>query len=117
MKTSPALFADLTKKEKSELTDGGGDGKQLKRDDRHKKALEGGGQKGGAGRGGRESNTKKTKNKYRDRVGDEDNMDVSSSNSSKKKASEIPFLTVDQVMNRILDTILSYYVKSSTKIK
>ncbi|XP_066914006.1 E3 UFM1-protein ligase 1 homolog [Clytia hemisphaerica] len=101
IKTSPALFADLTKKEKSELTDTQGDGKQQKKDERHKKALAGGGQKGGAGRGGRESNTKKTKNKYRDRGDADDGDEAANFNTGKKKTSEIPFLTVDQISNEL----------------
>ena len=94
----------MTKKEKSELTDTQGDGKQQKKDERHKKALAGGGQKGGAGRGGRESSTKKTKNKYRDRGDADDGEAEANFNAGKKKTSEIPFLTVDQVLSFSLDT-------------
>jgi hypothetical protein len=61
--------------------------------------MTGGGQKGGAGRGGRESNTKKTKNKYRDR-GRDDEDDESYADvggGQKKKNSELPFLSVNEV--------------------
>eukprot|EP00794_Sanderia_malayensis_P000235 gene235-852_t len=68
VRTSPALFADLSKQERANLTESkGADSKQVKRDERHKKATLGGGQKGGAGRGGRETKTKKVKDKSKGR--------------------------------------------------
>lgn len=75
-----------------------GDGKQAKKDERNKKALAGSGQKGGGGRGARESGTKKTKNKYRDHAkGHDEETEHVSEKSGKNKEKEIPFLTVDEV--------------------
>ena len=81
--------------EKTNLTESTGEGKQAKRDERHKKALAGGGQKGGAGRGSRESSTKKTKNKYRDRMKGGEDEEVTSKKNREEK--ELQFLTQQQV--------------------
>lgn len=89
------MFAELTKQEKSNLTESTGEGKQVKKDERHKKALAGGGQKGGSGRGGRESNTKKTKNKYRDRMKGNEDGEVSA--KKKLEERELVFMTGEQV--------------------
>ena len=113
VKTSPALFAELSKKEKSVLTDSAtGEGKQAKKDERQKKATAGSGQKGGGGRGARESGTKKTKNKYRDRMKGDDDMDDDDDfggKSGKKndRPKEIPFLTTDEVN---LNNITIYWI-------
>ena len=57
--------------------------------------MAGGGQKGGAGRGGRESSTKKLKNKYRDRMkGGEEGEATCKRNREEK---ELQFLTQEQV--------------------
>ena len=95
------MFAELSKKEKTTLAETGtGEGKQFKKDERQKKATAGGGQKGGAGRGGRESGTKKTKNKYRDRVkgNREDDDDCNVGHTGKMKQQELPFLSQDEVI-------------------
>lgn len=89
------MFAELTKQEKSNLTESTGEGKQAKKDERHKKALAGSGQKGGSGRGGRESNTKKTKNKYRDRMKGNEDDEVTIKKKSEEK--ELVFMTGGQV--------------------
>lgn len=97
---SPALFAELTRKEKTELTESGtGEGKQVKREERQKKAVAGGGQKGGAGRGGRESGTKKTKNKYRDRMKGnlDDELDDKQVVKKSGKQQELKFLSEEEV--------------------
>lgn len=95
---------ELSKKEKSVLTDSGtGDGKQAKKDERHKKAQAGGGQKGGGGRGARESGTKKTKNKYRDHAkgGEEDEVAGNERNVNRKHQ-DIPFLSAEEVSAELL---------------
>lgn len=75
-----------------------GDGKQAKKDERQKKALAGAGQKGGGGRGARESGTKKTKNKYRDHMkGNDEDTENISEKAGKKREKEVPFLSVDEV--------------------
>ena len=89
------MFAELTKQEKSNLTESTGEGKQAKKDERHKKALAGSGQKGGSGRGGRESNTKKTKNKYRARMKGNEADEVTIKKNSEEK--ELVFMTGGQV--------------------
>lgn len=100
IKTSPSFFAELTKKEKTDLTDAGtGEGKQSRRDERQKKANAGTGQKGGGGRGSRESGTKKTKNKYHTKKGHDDDMDDSNYTSNKKPTnSTIEFMTEEQIL-------------------
>ena len=98
IKTSPSLFATLTKKEKTMLTDSStGEGKQARKDERQKKAMAGSGQKGGGGRGGRESGTKKTKNKYKNRKGNADDEDDDESHVEKNSKEELNFMSEAQI--------------------
>lgn len=57
--TSPALLAELSKKDLHDLDNKGGTAKQDKKEERRVKATSGGGSKGGGGRGAREVKTKK----------------------------------------------------------
>ncbi|XP_065649420.1 E3 UFM1-protein ligase 1 homolog isoform X2 [Hydra vulgaris] len=101
IKTSPALFAELTRKEKIDVSESGtGDGKQAKKDERNKKANSGSGQKGGGGRGARESSTKKTKNKYRERLKGNENDENEEFADSKKistNSQQVNFFSVEQI--------------------
>ncbi|XP_057308369.1 E3 UFM1-protein ligase 1 homolog isoform X1 [Hydractinia symbiolongicarpus] len=106
IKMSPALFAELTRKEKTELTESAtGEGKQVKREERQKKAVAGGGQKGGAGRGGRESGTKKTKNKYRDRMKGnlDDELDDKQVAKKSGKQQELKFLSEEEIHDVLIE--------------
>ncbi len=102
MKTSPALFAELSKQERANLTESkGGEAKQAKKEERHKKATAGGGQKGGAGRGGRETKTKKAKDKSKGRgKGQQDDSDDDYNDKKPGKDSSqmlLTFMTEEEV--------------------
>jgi len=107
VKTSPTLFADLTRKEKMNLTETDtGEGKQARKDERNKKANQGGGTKGGGGRGARESNTKKVKNKYRDRMkADEEEASNASASQKKGAAGELPFMSLEEIESTLRNNI------------
>merc|ERR1719494_1391025 len=83
VKTSPTLFADLTQK-----------------------ANQGGGTKGGGGRGARESNTKKVKNKYRDRMkADEEEASNASASQKKGAAGELTFMSLEEIESTLRNNI------------
>lgn len=122
MKNSPYLFAELTKKEKTDLTDTGtGDGKQARKDERQKKANAGGGQKGGGGRGSRETSSKKTKNKYKNRKGGDDDDDEECMKASKKSDIEFDFLSEEEIQcileSNLPDTSDDLLIEISSQLK
>eukprot|EP00795_Rhopilema_esculentum_P017681 gene17681-9336_t len=106
IRTSPALFAELSKQERASLTESSkADQKQAKKEERQKKATLGGGQKGGAGRGGRETKTRKVKDKgkykgkgQQDGDDDDDDDEYTDKKSGKDASSMLfSFLPPDEI--------------------
>jgi len=110
IRKSPALFAELSKEERTHLTDSNkSEQKQQKKEERQKKATLGGGQKGGAGRGGRETKTKKVKEKigkYKGKGGQYDDEEVNDEHSEKRVTKStsnmlLNFMTEDEIENHL----------------
>ncbi|XP_032239292.2 E3 UFM1-protein ligase 1 homolog [Nematostella vectensis] len=94
---SPALFAELSKKDLASLKGGGGgaDRREARKEDRRKTASSGG--KGGGsvgGRGGRETKTKKVKKKdFRNRNDEDDTNEA----DSRSNPDELQFMTTEEI--------------------
>ncbi len=114
VRTSPALFADLSKQERANLTESkGADSKVVKREERHKKATLGGGNKGGAGRGSRETKTKKAKDKgkkYGKGHHDDDDDDATTERRSGKDSSQmlLTFMNEEEASILLSDDLIYF---------
>ena len=113
VRTSPALFADLSKQERANLTESkGADSKVVKREERHKKATLGGGNKGGAGRGSRETKTKKAKDKgkkYGKGHHDDDDDDANDRRSGKDSSQMLLTFMNEEEASILLSDDLMYF--------